>query len=123
MWDKAKQSSLLRDLLERGLQNHQSMASASLLYNEGISDRYTPYYFPWSVKRSVQPASLPIRDHCNLTLLTDLGCVISINESVMTSVLRYVVKDQPLTTKGVMRVLVRMANTEPISDISSQLLL
>ena len=41
----------------------------------------------------------------------------------MTSVLRYVVKDQPLTTKGVMRVLVRMANTEPISDISSQLLL
>lgn len=99
------------------------MASASLLYNEGISDRYTPYNFPWSVKRSVQPASLPIRDHCNLTLLTDLGCVISINESVMTSVLRYVVKDQPLTTKGVMRVLVRMANTEPISDISSQLLL
>lgn len=96
------------------------MAALSVLYN--------PYPFPGNPSSS--PHSLLPRSQLamplappSLLLITDLGCVLSADETVLTTVLRHIAGADPLAPAEVAALLLRMANAEPVADVASQVLL
>ena len=97
------------------------MANLSVLYNPCPS-RGSLSFSPCSALMHSELAA-PLATTPSLFIVTDLGCVLSADEAVLTAVLRHVTHGAPLTPADVAALLLRMANAEPISDIASQALL
>lgn len=118
LWEQEKQRALLQSLLAR---DTDSMAGLSVLYNPCPSRGSASSAHHHALTPSQLAA--PIAAVPSLFLVTDLGCILSADETVLTAVLRHVTRDVPPAPADIAALLLRMANAEPVTDVASQALL
>lgn len=118
LWGQEKQRALLQSLLAC---DPESMAGLSVLYNPCPSRSSASSARPHALTPSQLAA--PVAVIPSLFLVTDLGCILSADETVLTAVLRHVTGAVPPAPADVAALLLRMANAEPVTDVASQALL